>query len=37
VVDTILHHDPDALRDIEEVLLKTLALGAHITSGSVHG
>jgi hypothetical protein len=36
-VDTIFHHVPDVLRNIEEALLKMLALRVHVISGSVHG
>jgi hypothetical protein len=34
-VDTVLHRVPDALGDVEEMLLKMPALGTHATGGSV--
>jgi hypothetical protein len=36
-VDTVFHHVLDALGDVKETLLETLALGEHVTSGGVHG
>jgi hypothetical protein len=36
-VDTIFHCVPDVLGNIEEALLKMLALRAHVISGSVRG
>jgi hypothetical protein len=36
-VDTIFHRVPDVLRNIEEALLKMLALRVHVISGSVCG
>jgi hypothetical protein len=35
-VDVVLHRVPDTLRDVEEALLETLTLGAHVTRGSVY-
>jgi hypothetical protein len=36
-MDTIFHRVPNALKNVKEVLLETLATSAHITGGSAHG
>jgi hypothetical protein len=36
-VDAVLHRAPDALGDVEEALLETLTLGAHVDHGGVRG
>jgi hypothetical protein len=36
-MDTIFHRVPDALRNIKEALLETLATSTHITGGGVRG
>jgi hypothetical protein len=36
-VDAVLHHTPNALGDVEEALLETLALGTHVDRGCVRG
>jgi hypothetical protein len=36
-VDVVLHRAPDVLRDVEEVLLETLILGAHVNYSSICG
>jgi hypothetical protein len=35
MLDAILHHAPNALRDVKEVLLETLVLGTHVSHSSI--
>jgi hypothetical protein len=35
-MDVMLHHAPDKLGDVEEVLLETLTLGTHVNYSNIH-
>jgi hypothetical protein len=36
MMDVVLHHAPNMLRDVEEVLLEMLIPGAHVNCSSIY-